>query len=197
MMFHFLRKMISGLSERERRLVTAAGLVFAVLIILLFWFLGTSKIGALREENDQYGELLRLIDTKKQVYMDKVQKSKAIQKTSKPIPLRTLVDKISRELTVTVSDVKELPDQRPGGNWVERSVEISMREIGLVDLTRFMETVEGNRRKFPIAISKLEVRSRKRTPDTYNVKMTIATYEQSAEVGADARSKSKGRKGGR
>jgi len=197
MMFHFLRKMIAGLSERERRLVTAAGLVFAVLIILLFWFLGTSKIGALREENDQYGELLRLIDTKKQAYMDKVQKSKAIQKTSKPIPLRTLVNKISKELTVTVPDVKELPDQRPGGSWVERSVEISLREIGLVDLTRFMETVEGNRRKFPIAISKLEVRSRKRTPDTYNVKMTIATYEQSAEVGADTRSKGKGRKGGR
>ncbi|MCP4197530.1 MAG: type II secretion system protein M [Proteobacteria bacterium] len=196
-MFHFFRNMISGLSERERRLVTAAGLVFAVLIIILLWFLVTSKVGELREENKQYGELLRLIDAKKQVYMDKVQKSKAIQQTNKPIPLRTLVDKISRELGVTVPDVKELPDQRPGGNWLERSVEISMREIGLVDLTRFMETVEGNRRRFPIAISRLEVRNRKRTPDTYNVKMTIATYERGEEVGTDKRLKGKGRKGGR
>jgi type II secretory pathway component PulM len=196
-MVRYLRNMIAGLSERERRLVTAAGLVFVAMFILLSWFLVTSKVSDLREENEQYGELLRLIDAKKQVYLDKVQKSKALQKTAKPTPLRTLVDKIGRELNVTVPDVKELPDQRPSGSWLERSVEITMREIGLVDLTRFMEEVENNRRKFPIAISKLEVRSRKRTPDTYNVKMTIATYEQSTEVDIDTRLKSKGRKGGR
>ena len=196
-MVRYLRNMIAGLSERERRLVTAAGLVFVAMFILLSWFLVTSKVSDLREENEQYGELLRLIDAKKQVYLDKVQKSKALQKTAKPTPLRTLVDKIGRELNVTVPDVKELPDQRPSGSWLERSVEITMREIGLVDLTRFMEEVENNRRKFPIAISKLEVRSRKRKPDTYNVKMTIATYEQSTEVDIDTRLKSKGRKGGR
>jgi hypothetical protein len=196
-MIHYLRNMLAGLSERERRFVTAAGLVFVAMIVLLFWFLVTSKVSDLREENEKYGELLRLIDAKKQTYLEKVHKSKALQRTAKPTPLRTLVNKIGKELNVMVPDVKELPDQRPSGSWLERSVEITMREIGLVDLTRFMEQVESNRRKFPIAISKLEVRSRKRTPDAYNVKMTIATYEQSEEVDIDKRLKAKGRKGGR
>ena len=196
-MVHYLRNMIAGLSERERRLVTVAGLVFAVLIVLLFWFLVSSKVSDLRDENEEYAELLSLIDARKQAYLDKVQKSKAHQQTAKPMPLRTLVDKIGRDLNVTVLDIKELPDQRPSASWMERSVEITMREIGLLDLTRFMEEVESNRRKFPIAISKLEVRYRKRAPDTYSVKMTIATYEQSEEVDLDARFKGKGRKGGR
>ena len=196
-MFHYLRNMIAGLSERERRLVTAAGLVFVVMFVLVLWFVISSRVSDLREENEEYGELLRLIDAKKQTYLDKVRKSKALQKTAKPRPLRTLVDKIGRELNVTVPDVKELPDQRPSGSWLERSVEITMREVGLVDLTRFMEEIESNRQKFPIAISKLEVRSRKRTPDTYSVKMTISTYEKSAEVDLDKRLKGKGRKGGR
>ncbi len=196
-MVRYLRNMIAGLSERERRLVTAAGLVFVVMFVLVLWFVISSRVSDLREENEEYGELLRLIDAKKQTYLDKVKRSKALQKTAKPRPLRTLVDKIGRELNVTVPDVKELPDQRPSGSWLERSVEITMREVGLVDLTRFMEEIESNRQKFPIAISKLEVRSRKRTPDTYSVKMTISTYEKSAEVDMDTRLKGKGRKGGR
>ena len=196
-MVRYLQNMISGLSERERRLVIVAGLVFAAFIVLLFWFLVNSKVGDLREKNENYSELLRLIDAKKQAYVDRLRESEAVQKTGKPTPLRTLVDKISKELDVNVPDIKELPEQRPGANWLERSVEISMRDIGLVALTRFMERVESNRQKFPIAIAKLEVRNRKRTPDTYNVKMTIATYERSTESGADSRLKGKGRKGGR
>ena len=72
---------------------------------------------------------------------------------SKPTPLRTMVDKIGKKTNVTVPDMKELPDQRHGVSWIEHAVELSMRQIGLADLTKFMEEVEGNRRRFPIAIT--------------------------------------------
>ena len=57
--------------------------------------------------------------------------------------------------------------------------------------------VESNRRRFPIAITKLEVRNRKRTPDTFNVTMVVATYEQSPEeIPVGKRGKKTVRKGG-
>ena len=53
--------------------------------------------------------------------------------------------------------------------------------MGLEKLTKFMEEVEANRLRFPIAITKLEVRNRKHTPDSCDVKMTISTYEINLE----------------
>ena len=55
-------------------------------------------------------------------------------------------------------------------------------------MTSFRQ-IEANRRKFPIAISKLEINKRKRAAShTYQVKMTVSTYEQVIEA-EDTRAK--------
>ncbi len=199
-MGEFVRNLIAGLSERERRLVGIAGLIFFVFVIFLFVFLVRTKIGDLEDDNIKYTNILRFIDQKEQDFLEQKQKSRQSKSrsTAKPTPLRTLVDKIGRQLNVTVQDVKELPDHRHNSNWLEHAVELSMREIGLFDLTKFMEEVRANRRRFPIAITKLEIRKRKRVQDTYDIKMVIATYEQAKEeVAPGKRPSGSGRKGGR
>ena len=115
---------------------------------------------------------------------------------AKPTPLRTLVDKTAKQLDITAPDVKELPEQHHGTSWVERSVELSLRQIGLMPLTRFMEEVKGNGRKFPIAITKLEIRNLKRSTDTYNVTMVVSTYEQLSSTASVAEAADGSRKKG-
>ncbi|MCP4677877.1 MAG: hypothetical protein GY854_20635 [Deltaproteobacteria bacterium] len=180
----FVRNLVAGLSERERRLVIAMGLLFVVFIIFLVVFFVQSGINDLEEKTNNYTKSLKLIAEKEPAYLKKRQEARERENrgaSKKPVPLRTLIDKIGKQLDVVVPDMKELPDQRHASLWHEHAMELSMREIGLASLTKFMEEVERNRRKFPIAITKLEVRKRKRTQDSYDVKMVITTYERVAE----------------
>lgn len=198
-MVEMIRKIIAGLSERERRMVTIGGLAFLGFVIFLLVFLVRSGIGRIGDETEEYAKSLRLLDQKEQDYLEsqrEVQRQERKGK-SKPTPLRTLVDKISKGLSITVPDVKELPDQRHLGSWLERAVELSLREVGLRNLTKFMEEVEGNRTRFPIAITKLEIRKRRRAQDAYDVKMIISTYERVEEEMPTKRLPGKTRKGGR
>ena len=199
-MIETLRKMIAGLSERERRMALIGALAFFCFIVFLLVFLVQSGISKLGDEREEYAKALQLLDQKEQDYLD-IQREFQRQQNkgrSKPTPLRTLVDKISKGLSITVPDVKELPDQRHQGSWLERAVELSLREVGLRSLTRFMEEVEGNKTRFPIAITKLEIRKRRRTQDAYDVKMIISTYERvQDEMVPGKRLPNKMRKGGR
>ncbi len=196
-MTKYVRNLIAGLSERERRLVALTGFVFVAIVVFISVFFVQSGIGDLEVQIQEYSDALRLIAKKEPAYLE-MQREQKKPNAGKPTPLRTLVDKIGRQLDVTVPDMKELPDQHHAGLWLEHSVELSMREIGLVNLTKFMEEVEKNERRFPIAITKLEIRKRKRTQDSYDVKMVIATYEKTtAETLTGKRASGARRKGGR
>jgi type II secretory pathway component PulM len=205
-----LKNIVAGLSERERHLVGAMALIFVLLIIFLSVFVFSSKIGDLEDEDEQLTASLRLLEEKAEDYKEQQRAARQSSRraTQKPTPLPTLVDKTCKKLDVEMPDVKELPDQRHGTKWLEHSVELSMREIDLLKLTQFMEEVESNRRRFPIAISKLDINKRKRpTGISFQVKMTISTYEEEAEAPSEAEgpstpsrkrpSRAKKRKGGR
>jgi hypothetical protein len=89
------------------------------------------------------------------------------------------VDKVAEETEVTVPDVKEIPDKTYPTGWIEHAVELSIRDVGLETMTRFMEQVEDYRKKFPIAITKLKIRKRRGGEDSFDVlELTISTYEQ-------------------
>lgn len=178
-----LKNIIAGLSPRERRLVALMGLLFVVFFVFIIVFIFNSKIGDLEEETEQLTASLKLLEEKAADYKERLATSNqsANRATQKPTPLPTLVDKACKKLELEMPDVKELPDQRHGTQWLEHAVELSIREIDLLKLTQFMEEVELNRKRFPIAISKLEINKRKR-PEGYafHVTMTISTYEQEA-----------------
>ncbi len=198
-MTSLFRSVIAGLSERERRLVMGAGVVFVVLVVAMAVFFVQTAIGDLEIENKEREDLLRLIIAKEPQYLENQRKTAKMRRKGqiKPTPLRTLVDKIGTKLAVTVPDIKELPDQKHAG-WIEHGVELSLREIGLLDLTRFMEEVEGNRTRFPIAITKIEVRKRRRAEDQFDIKMVISTFERAEETPPpNKRTGGTGRKGAR
>ena len=191
------KNIVAGLSPREQRLVAVMGLLFVAFIIFIIVFLFNSKVTELEENSDQLTQSLRLLDEKAESYLaEEQQKEQLIQNaTNKPTPLSTIVDKASKKVEIETPDTKELPDQRHGTQWVEHSVELSLRDIDILKLTLFMEEIEENRRRFPIAISKLEVNKRKRATDnTYQVRMTVSTYEQEVAEEPSGKKKS-GRKG--
>ncbi len=200
-MASLVRNLVAGMSARERRMLVAMAVALLTFGMFLAVFFVNSSIGELEEANEEREQLLRFIELKEPEYVQKKRDRDSSSDRSgvKPTPLRTLVDGVVKKIGISDPDTKELTDQHHGDRWVEHGVELSLRQVGLENLTKFMEEVEGNRKKFPIAITKLEIRKRKVQMDQFDVKMTISTYEMT-EAEASSASHKGGklpRKGGR
>jgi len=187
-----LRNMIAGMSARERKM--AAGMVAAMVLVAVFLaaFFVQSAIGDIEEENAVRAETLRYVA----LMGPKFEEAQADQRDvargqEKPPPLRTLVDGVVKKIGMPDPDTKELPDQSRGDDWTEHGVEVAWREVSLEQFTKFMEEMEGNRRRFPIAVTRLEVRKRRPGEDVFDVTMAISTYEKldAAAPAADAAEK--------
>lgn len=185
-MASLVRNFIAGMSARERRLATVMLVVMLGMGIGLAIYLVRSAIADVEEDFDEASDILRTIEAKREAYLEAKQAQRFDQKArGKPIPLRTLVDKVAEQTEVTVPDVKEIPDKTHPSGWIEHAVELSIRDVGLESMTLFMEQVEDYRRKFPIAITKLKIRKRRGGEDSFDVmEMMISTYEQVSSGGA-------------
>jgi hypothetical protein len=188
-----VRNMIAGMSARERKL--AAGMVAAMVLVAVFLaaFFVQTAIGDIEEESELRAETLRYVSLAGPKFKEKqAEDASELRGREKPPPLRTLVDGIVKKIGMPDPDTKELPDQTRDDAWTEYGVEVAWREVSLEQLTKFMEEVEGNRRRFPIAITRLEVRKRRPGEDLFDVTMAISTYEQlEASAPADAETEKK------
>jgi len=190
-MTSLVRNLVAGMSAREKRLALGMVIVMGIFAIFLIVFFINSAIGDLEEENMIRAQTLKYISAMKPEYLEskRLEASGRTLSRMKPTPLRTLVDGVANKIDTPDPDTKELSDQHLGNEWIVHAVEVSIRNMGLEKLTKFMEEVEANRRKFPIAITKLEIRNRKHTPDSFDVKMTISTYEINREGAPGAKQK--------
>lgn len=180
-----VRNMIAGMSARERKM--AAGMVAAMVLVAVFLvaFFVQSAIDDIEEENASRATTLRYVALKgpERLAAAADQRAEARGK-EKPPPLRTLVDGVVKKIGMPDPDTKELPDQSRDNAWTEHGVEVAWREVSLEQLTEFMEEVEGNRRRFPIAVTHLEVRKRRPGENAFDVTIAISTYENTTEAPA-------------
>jgi hypothetical protein len=178
-MTSLVRNFIAGMSTREKRMAVGMLVVMFGMGIGLAIFLVRSAIAEVKHDFEESTNILKVIESRRDDYIAAQQAQRFDKKArGKPMPLRTLVDKVAEQTDVLIPDVKEIPD-KAGEVWIEHAVELSMRDVGLRAMTRFMEEVEGYRRKFPIAITKLKIRKRRGGQDSFDVlEMAISTYEQ-------------------
>ena len=178
-MASLVRNFIAGMSAREKRLAVVMLVVMLGMGIGFAIYLVNSAISEIQDDFEESAMILKEIELKREAFLEAKQAQRFDKKAwGTPMPLRTLVDKVAEQTEVTVPDVKEIPD-KAGDVWIEHAVELSIRDVGLESMTRFMEEVEDYRRKFPIAITKLKIRKRRGGEDSFDVlEMMISTYEQ-------------------
>jgi hypothetical protein len=198
-----VRNAIAGLSAREKKM--AAGMVAAMVLfaVALVAFFVRTAISDIEEENELREQTLRYVAVAGPKFQEKLaEQADQMQGTDKPPPLQTLVDGTVKKIEMPVPDTKELPDQSRDA-WEEHGVEVSWHEVSLLQLTRFMEEVEGNKRRYPVAITRLEIRKLRQGEDVFDVTMAISTFEKLEETelapGGDKLSKIKAaaKQGGR
>lgn len=180
-MSSIVRNFLAGLSAREKKMVAAMSATAVLMICFLVAFFVGGAISELEKNTAEWTELRGYVQIMEAHFKDKERSDKKMEHLGKPKPLRTLVDTVVKKTAASEADTKELNDKTYPGGWLERSAEVTFREIDLQGIVTFMKEVENNKRTFPIAITKLNIRKQRRAEGMYRVSMTISTYEKLEE----------------
>jgi type II secretory pathway component PulM len=170
---------LSGLTERERRLVMATAAV-ATLFVVGGGILWVSDSIASKEKRIQLRqEQLDQILTLEGAYFEAKEKLNAEERRLKgnKVTLFSLCNKAANEIGLTLNDLNERKRPVKGTNLEEVSVEVNLKSMTMDKLTSFLEAIEGKRAGGLVKITKLKVKSRFDQPDLLDVQMTVATWK--------------------
>lgn len=173
------RLSFKSLSQREKLLL----IIMVAVAIFLFMFISglylsisiTHLESTLKQNELLLETTLDKKDELKETIREENSPSKRIHK--KPEPLGTIIDKAARDSGVTIPELKPQPDEVIGKSWIKHSVQFNLRQEPLNEILDFMVRIENQKKEFPIAITKIEIRRRFAEEDSYDVTMTVSTYE--------------------
>jgi general secretion pathway protein M len=176
-----LRDRINQLEDRERRLLGVLILVFGVFVILVIPVGITAYLGSVKADNESVREAIAAINDGRAMLEKRAHERAQVEaRYAKKTPalagyLAGVADKVKVEIPET-QDQQAIPH---GKSFEERSNKITMRDVGMLALARFMERLAQS--GYPVSISRLNIRKRGTKPDSYNVQMTVSAYDRIAK----------------
>jgi hypothetical protein len=171
-----VQERFESLEPRERRLVlllVGIGFVMAVMLVPV-------GVSALLSEKTERNAVLKAAIERIALEGDEIRERQArhealLARYETPAPaLAGFLDKAASASGVEIPEVGDQSVVTHGKRYEERYVSIPLRKVGLVGLVKFMERVSGGTE--PTSISKLNIRKRGVTPDTYDVQMTVSSF---------------------
>ena len=138
----------------------------------------SSKRGAIEELQSA---LVR-IETERPVLEHRRQEKDALLAKYRNVPpaLAGYLSKLATSNSIEIPEIKDRPPVPYGKKFEEQSVELTLKKVGLVNLSKFLEGVVSG--GYPISISKLSIRIRGAEPDSYDVTTTVSAYRHLAET---------------
>jgi type II secretory pathway component PulM len=189
--FKSLRDHWERLSQRERTLVSALGATFVVMSTLVVGFLITDGLSTLDEHNADMRQALHDVETQRESYLRA--KAKTAQMETRigrtPVQLQGFLEQIAKETGVEIPESNELTPTAAGKHFIQRSVELRLRQVPLDALARFLKSVETGPNL--VVVTALNVHTRDDRHQQLDVEMTVSTYERASEK----KEKSSGKKG--
>jgi general secretion pathway protein M len=173
-----LRDRINQLEDRERRLLGVFVLVFGAFVILIVPVAITAYLSSVGDDNDAMREAIDSIGQSRALLDERARERSDVEaRYGRKAPelagyLAGVADNTSIEIPET-QDQQAIPH---GKVFEERSNKITMRDVGMLGLARFMEQLAQS--GYPVSISRLNIRKRGTQPDSYNVQMTVSAYDK-------------------
>jgi len=176
-----IQERIDRLAPRERQLLGIMVAVFLVMVILLVPLGVTTILGSRRGDIESLQAALDRIATERPMLERRQQEKEALlSKYRSAAPaLAGYLSKAATSQSIEIPEIKDRPPVPYGKKFEEQSVEITLKKVGLLNLSKFLESVvQGG---YPISIGKLNIRSRSAQPDSYDVSMTVSSYRRLAD----------------
>jgi general secretion pathway protein M len=183
------------MAPRERRL--AAGLLVTVIVLgaglgMYFVF---SQIDDLAEGNAEIREALAVIAKNRDTYLEAKARSQAqeLRIGTEPPQLTADIEAAAREENVQIAESNERPEIPIGKKYLEHELELKIRQVDLVSLTKFLRRVETGPRL--IFVNRLSIKRRFSDADQLDVELTATAFERVREAVAKKNSEGKGAEG--
>ena len=175
-----LRDKWERLSQRERTMVGALGVTFVVMVTLIVGFFISDGLATKDQSNRDMRQALHDLDKKRDEYLRN--KAKAAQLEVRlgqtPVQLGSYLEAASKEAGFSIPESSDRPPTQVNKFFIEHTFDLTVREITLDQLTRFLKAVETGRNL--VVVTKLQVRTRDDHHQKLDVDITVSTYERSA-----------------
>ena len=171
------------LSQREKRLATAAAGVFVAFVTAIFVYLIWDGLADLETKNEAMREALAAIEKNREVFM--AARRLATQQETRisrvPLQLGTMVEAAAHEAGITANDISDQPPVPHGKKYVQKGVEVKFRQVDLVALSKFMKKIETGMNL--VYVSRLNIKSRFGEHSKLDAEMVISAFENAPEAG--------------
>lgn len=187
---------LAGLSDRERRLLYAMMVVFALIALFIPLTLFQKSLDKIDTETRNYKQTLDLLAVAGPEYMEnkKSMSTDASHKkideefmTKNPIKLTSFVAKHAEATDITVAsyDEDELPfgagSKDEGPIIVEKQLRVEIRNAQMSKLVSLMDRIE--KATDPVYIKRIDVRAQRKKPGEVRAVLTVSTFVMKEKQG--------------
>jgi hypothetical protein len=166
-----------GLSAREQRLLGILGTVMAFFVLFVFGYTIYSSFSEVGARIERANELSSILENNKEAIATKFASGNN-KKERDPVPqLTSFLDDISKRKSVPVQNYggeKSLPTKDK--KFTETSMEVRLAKVTLQQIVDFLQEIENANEAAYTKILEINI-PRKDQRDSFDVVMTVATYE--------------------
>lgn len=193
-----LTQTFERMSQRERLMVAGLGATLAVLLITLFGYLILDGLDTRRTQNERLQYVLKRMEKNRDRLLAKGSQDDRLYRKIKvqPPPLKAHLDGLAKKHEVEVKDYKTIKEKALGAKKeiLEKAVEISIYNIELPKLMKFLNAIESSSSRYLIMTTQMQVTPRSSDHGKLDVKrLRVSTYERSTKKPSSPSGKSKGR----
>ena len=175
-----IKQRLSNMTDREKIMIVALVSIFCITVAAVAFALvqrKTSRLEAAIEENEKILDTIesRKDELKEQTTLKKMNEARF---EKKPPELLGTLEQLAGEVGIDIPESRDLPDETIGKKWIVKSADIRLKKIGLDTLVKLMVKIKNQNRKFPIAMTKINIKKRHGEPNSYDIQMTVASFSK-------------------
>lgn len=176
----------ANLSPRERRLVVAFGVTFAIGVLLLVPFGIDTMLRSRREANAELRDAITKLQAGRASVKNKqLKREQIVARYAKKAPkLGGFLEQLAKENNIEIPEAQDKPEAPIGKKYVERQTTIRLRKVPGLPLLQFFEKIEQS--GYPVAVTRLNIRKRGGEHDSYDVEMGVSAYDRNETTAAAA-----------
>lgn len=173
-----IKERFRRMTDREKIMFIALVSVLCVTVATVAFALVKKKSGELKATIEGNERILDEIKSKKEELSSQIMKKQQEEERFEKAPLHLLglIGKLAGKAGIEIPESRDMPDETISKKWIHKSVEIRLRKIGLDTLVKFMVNIKNENRKFPIAVTKMNIKKRSGEPNSFDIQMTVSTY---------------------
>lgn len=174
---------LTKLDERERKLLTALGVVAGALLVLVAPIAVLMSLSAKKAANDEVQSVLTAIDDARSTIDErKARREAVLAKYADTTPaLAGFIEQAAKAHELSAADTQDKPETPHGKHYTERHTVVKMHKLGMRAFVEMLQQIESS--GHPVAVTRLNIKPRPSEPDQYEIELGVSAYDRKNDKG--------------